>query len=168
MSRTLRLAAALAVACLAFLGMAGVANALTYTGGAITTGQNVPPGSADVLSGTGFTPDTTVTVTLGAEVLGSVLVAPDGTFSLSYTTPTACGSYTITATNGIETQTTTLTVACATTPAGSLPYTGNDSSLPARPDRCGPARRRCDRDADRAQAQPAPRARQGRRLSLRH
>lgn len=130
MSRTLRLAAALAVACLAFLGMAGVANAQAYTGGTLTTGQNVQPGSSDVLSGKGFTPDTTVTVTLGSEVLGEVLVAADGTFSLGYTVPTACGNYTITATNGIETQTTTLTVACAASTSGALPYTGNDSSLP--------------------------------------
>jgi LPXTG-motif cell wall-anchored protein len=130
MTRTLRLAAALAVACIAFFGVAGVAGAATYAAGAISTGQNVQPGSSDVLSGTGFTPDTTVTVTLGTEVLGEVLVAADGTFSLSYTVPTACGSYTLTATNGIETQTTTLTVACAASTTGSLPYTGNDSSLP--------------------------------------
>jgi LPXTG-motif cell wall-anchored protein len=131
MTRSLRFTAALAVACLAFFGVAGVAGAVTYSAAAVTTGQNVQPGSTDVASGTGFTPDTTVTVTLGAEVLGSVLVASDGTFSLSYTTPTTCGSYTLTATNGIESQTTTLTVACAAAvTTGSLPYTGNDSSLP--------------------------------------
>lgn len=132
MTRTLKFAVALAVGCLAFLGLAGVANAQTYTGATVTTGQNVAAGSTDQVTGSGFTPGTTVTVTLGAEVLGAVLVAPDGGFSLSYTVPTTCGNYSLTATNGVQTQTTTLVVACAAaaTTAGSLPYTGTNSSMP--------------------------------------
>jgi LPXTG-motif cell wall-anchored protein len=128
MTRMLRLAIGLCVAALVTLGVAGVASAQTppaYT-------PAISGANGHTVTGSGFTPGTTVTVTLGSQVLGEVLVAANGTFSLPFTPPTACGTYTLTATNGTQTTTSTITVQCASgvTPAGVLPKTGSNSSLP--------------------------------------
>ncbi len=133
MTRALRLAVALFIAAVATLGFASAASAQTtdYPTEACTATGSVQPG-ADVSFGcTGFPPGSTVTVTLGSEVLGEVVVAPDGTLGLNFAAPTECGTYTLTATDGVTTQSTNFTVACAAAvTTGSLPYTGNDSSLP--------------------------------------
>jgi LPXTG-motif cell wall-anchored protein len=154
MKRTLRVALALLLAAFLTVALVGPAGAQSNGNGpvngnrpcngqgngngsgngdycteSLTTNSPVGPGVANEVIGSGFTPGTTVTVTLGDTVIGTVVVGPDGTFTLGYTTPMTCGTYTITATNGFETQTTTLVVTCTAT-AGALPYTGNSTSLP--------------------------------------
>jgi LPXTG-motif cell wall-anchored protein len=131
MMRALRLAVALTVAALVTIGFAGAASAITadYPTEACAATTDVDPGETVELECTGFPPGTTVTVSLDAEVLGEVVVADDGSVVFDFPAP-ACGTYTLSVSDGTTTQSTTLTVACAVSAAGTLPYTGTDSSLP--------------------------------------
>jgi LPXTG-motif cell wall-anchored protein len=132
MKRALRIALALTVAALVSLGLAGAAGAQSadYPTEACTATTNVAPGAPVTVDCSGFPPGSTVILSLDGEVLGEVLVAPDGSLTTEFPAPAECGTYTLTATDGVTTQTTTIVVACAAATTGALPYTGNDSTLP--------------------------------------
>lgn len=136
--RALRLAVALTVAALVTVGFAGAANAQAtgddYPTEVCAVTNNVQPSATVSLECTGFPAGTTVTITLDGQVLGEAVVAADGTIAFSFPAPATCGNYALAVTDGATTQATTLTIACspaaAVTTAGTLPYTGSDSSLP--------------------------------------
>ena len=94
----------------------------------------VPPGVTVIISGSGFPPNCTITITLGSgQVLGETISDANGDFTFSFPAPDECGAYTVTASDGVNSQAVDFTVACAATPvspAGVLPYTGSGSSLP--------------------------------------
>ena len=134
MTRTFRLAAALAVACLAFLGMAGAAGAATYTGATMTlSSATVAPDGSLTVSGTNFLPSSPVTVTVASTpvVVGTPTTSATGAWSLTFAAPTEVGAHTVTATDGVNTLVVNFEVAAAAaTTTGALPYTGTNSSLP--------------------------------------
>jgi LPXTG-motif cell wall-anchored protein len=141
--RVLRLTIGLMAAALVTLGFAGVASAQTadcpYGGcptNLVLSSSVVAPGGTVTVSGEGFLPDHDVTISLGAEVLGETMTNGEGAFSAQVTVPTQPGTYTITATDGVNVLSAQVTVAAgasnagSVSPSGTLPYTGSDSSLP--------------------------------------
>jgi LPXTG-motif cell wall-anchored protein len=140
MTRTFRFAAALAVACAAFLGMAGVASAQdSYTAATLTVDRTtVEPCGTINLVGENFLPDTSVSVVVGSTAAGPVLSDGTGRWTLAVTAPCEVGPFTVTASDGVNSITVAFEVLAAAaggtptgvTPSGALPYTGNDSSIP--------------------------------------
>ena len=134
MKQITRVALVLVVAALATLGLAGTASAQSYTGAvASASASSVAPGGDVTISGENFLPNATVTVTWGDTVLGTTTTDDDGSFSFTFAAPTEVGAHTVTATDGVNTVTVSFEVVGAAAPvtgAGTLPYTGNDSSLP--------------------------------------
>ena len=128
-----------AVAALLMLGFSSTAGAQTvvppnYPPVTCTVQVIISNGSVTVIiTCTGFTPGVTITITIDGEVAGESVVAPDGTAVLS-DTGLACGPHEFSATDGTTTVDGTFDVACEpgapVQPAGTLPYTGNDSTLP--------------------------------------
>jgi LPXTG-motif cell wall-anchored protein len=101
----------------------------------------VLPGGTVIIQGSGFLPNAPVTVTVASDpyVAGTPMTDGSGTFSLSFAAPTEVGQHTITATDGTNTISIPFEVSAsgaattgtpAVTPGGTLPYTGNDSSIP--------------------------------------
>jgi|GEM_PF-1656160 len=148
MSKILRAIAALALVTVGLVSFAGAASAQEYSGVAI----EAPP-TAEVLglvtvTFVGFPGDTSIaftltrtatgstTVDLGSTTvdLGSTTSAADGSGTLTFRMPAECGSYTLEATGGGVSRSTTITAPCATTGpatpvrAGALPYTGTESA----------------------------------------
>src|SRR5467141_111864 len=66
-------------------------------------------GTTVAVSGTGFAPLTTITITIGSTVLATTTTDSAGIFATTFTAPTA-GSYTVTASNGTQSAWATLTV----------------------------------------------------------
>jgi LPXTG-motif cell wall-anchored protein len=143
--RLLRLTLGLVTAAIITLGFTSAANAQSIVincpyGGCVNniTINNfiVLPGGVIVLNGSGFLPNAVVTVTVASTptVVGTPTTNAEGAFTLSFDAPTEPGAHTITATDGVNTQVIAFTVegetAAAVDSAGSLPYTGSDSSVP--------------------------------------
>lgn len=151
MKRLLRLTLGLLAAAIVTLGFTAAASAQSltincYTGATCITNVtinnfNVAPGGVVVINGSGFFVNTTVTVIVASEptVVGTPMSDSTGSFTLSFAAPTEPGEHTITATDGTNTQVLGFTVtaadgtasAGAVNAAGTLPYTGSGSSLPA-------------------------------------
>jgi LPXTG-motif cell wall-anchored protein len=143
--RLLRLTIAILAAATATLGFTAVAGAQTvvvncYSGATCNTyitinNFNVAPGGTIVLNGYNFLAESPVTVTVASDpyVAGTPVTDADGNFELTFTAPTEAGEHTVTASDGTNTQVLTFTVVAATAvnAAGTLPYTGSSSSLPA-------------------------------------
>ncbi len=141
MSKILRAIAALALVTVGLVSFAGAASAQEYSGVAI----EAPP-TAEVLglvtvTFVGFPGDTSIAFTLTRTATGSTTVdlgsttsAADGSGTLTFRMPAECGSYTLEATGGGVSRSTTITAPCATTGpatpvrAGALPYTGTESA----------------------------------------
>ncbi|HEY6531139.1 MAG TPA: LPXTG cell wall anchor domain-containing protein [Acidimicrobiales bacterium] len=95
----------------------------------------VPPGVTVTITGSGFLPNCTIVITLGPSgtVLGETVSDANGNFSFDFPAPQQPGTYSVTASDGVNAQTVEFTVVAAATPvegAGTLPYTGNSSSIP--------------------------------------
>jgi LPXTG-motif cell wall-anchored protein len=114
------------------LGGATAAQALTYGGGTITAPPTVVPGGQLVLSGTGFPPNTPITITIdpGGTVITGVVTDANGNYTTTITAPTGAGTYTITASGGGVTTSTTITVAAS---GPVLPNTGSSSPMKLAP-----------------------------------
>ena len=148
MKRLLRLSFGLIAALTLTLGFTTAASAQTTINivnyGNLTIIINnitVLPGGTVIIMGSGFIPNSTVTVTVASDpyVAGTPTADSSGSFTLSFAAPTEVGSHTITATDGTNTLAIPFEVSAAgaattgtpaVTPGGTLPYTGSDSSLP--------------------------------------
>jgi LPXTG-motif cell wall-anchored protein len=125
---TVALLVAVAVSALS----ATTAGALTYTPPAIETKPCAAPSEAMTLNGSGFVPGAVAEISLGGNVLGTVVVSPSGTFSFGLTAPNATGTYQLTASDGTNNLSTTFRVATNCSGGGGggggLPYTGTSST----------------------------------------
>ena len=135
MKRVMMAVAGAAAALLMTLGFSTAAGAQEYTGATLVVPITVSPGENMTVSGTGFLPNAPVTVTVASTptVVGTPMTDGDGNWTLTFAAPTEPGVHTITASDGTNVITGTFTVVAAgtaVTPAGTLPYTGSDSSLP--------------------------------------
>jgi hypothetical protein len=139
MSKLMRAAGAVVVALLAVFAFAGPASAQAvaedeYPDAVCTIEITITPdGIRIVIECVGFPPGVTVTITIDGEVLGEFVVAPDGTVSAEGLIPNDCEEHTVTVSGGGVTRTSTFQgTNCPAAPvqAGTLPFTGSDSSLP--------------------------------------
>ena len=73
-----------------------------------------PVGTAVTVTGTGFAANTMVIVTYDGTQVATSTIAADGTFSVTLTPSGVAGSHTITATDGINTATSTFTITTVT------------------------------------------------------
>ena len=73
-----------------------------------------PVGTTVTVTGTGFAANTTVIVTYDGTQVATSTIAADGTFSVTLTPSGVAGSHTITATDGINTATSTFTITTVT------------------------------------------------------
>jgi LPXTG-motif cell wall-anchored protein len=131
--------AALIVSLLMVFGVlvsgAGAASALTYPSHATLTVNDPNPkcGQTVDVVGTGYLPNTLVTVSVGGSVVGTVMTDDQGSFTFPYTLPVPCvdGEQIIRATDGTTDLTVTVTVSSTTettvTP-GNLPRTGSSGT----------------------------------------
>lgn len=129
-----RLGLTLAVALTVVVSCVGAASAQQYPPadeGQQISDTTLMPGQPFTVSGGGFKPNTEVTVTFDATVLGRVLTRPDGTFSITVTTPADAspGRHTITSTGtapdgSIRRLTSIVTVLGTVATRGPLPRTG--------------------------------------------
>ena len=113
------------------LGGASAATAADYGGGTLTGPGTATPGGTMALAGTGFLPNTPITITVapgGVTVTGNSTNG-SGAFSASVPAPSTAGTYTVTATDGVNTSSTSVVVS-ASGGGSALPVTGNSSSLP--------------------------------------
>lgn len=134
MSRALRTVIALALAVLATVSFTAVAGAQPYTGATFTGSTTVAqPGQDITFSGTGFKPNSPITVTVDSVVYNLTSDAL-GAFSIRVPAPRVPGAYEATATDGTTSLVFLFQVAGATgtgavpVQAGSLPYTGGNSA----------------------------------------
>ena len=131
MTKLTRSIAALALVLAGLFAFAGTASAQEYSGATLET-----PPTAEVLGEVttrcvGFPPDTDVTFTLNGTTLGTVMTDGAGDCSFTFEMPAECGTYTLVATGGGVSRSSTITVPCpapAPVAAGALPYTGGDSA----------------------------------------
>jgi hypothetical protein len=137
---------------LAVSGAIGVIALLAWSGTAFAYGPTnltqistssaiVDPCGATSVSGSGFQPGETVTLTLGGsnKVVGTVTADPNGSFTTNVTIPsgTSPGNYTITSTGSAgDTSSTTITVGSGgcgqpvlTSSTSGLAFTGADIAL---------------------------------------
>jgi LPXTG-motif cell wall-anchored protein len=143
--RLLRLTLGLVTAAIITLGFSSAASAQTtiiincYTGATCITNITlntfiVAPGGRLVIEGSAFMPDSPVTVTVASTptVVGTPITDAEGNFSLAFNAPTELGDHTVTASDGTNTLVLGFTVvaADAVDAAGTLPYTGSNSSVP--------------------------------------
>lgn len=140
---TRRIGLTLAGVLLVLLPLAGAASAQNYPPadeGQQVSDTQLTPGEPFTVSGGGFAPGSDVTVRFDAQVLGTVLVRPNGTFSGQFTTPQNAtpGTHTISSTgrapDGTQRvlRTTVQVLAAAGAPqrAGTLPRTGTGLTMP--------------------------------------
>ena len=131
---------ALFVAALLGLGLmvtgSGTAGAVDYPSNATLTVNDPNPvcGQTVNVTGTGFLPNTLVTITIAGQVVGTVMSDANGNFTFPYTLPVPCvdGEQTIRATDGTNTLLVNINVSSTTqtTVSGTLPRTGSsDTSL---------------------------------------
>lgn len=134
-SRTLRLLLAACAAGLALLVVAPAAQAQPgYEGGTTFTVSNPSPGcgSSVTLTGTGFAPNASVTLTeQGRGTIGTVTTDANGNFSFVWTVPQPCtpGTVVITASDGTTVMSVSITIGetgGAPSPV-TLPRTGSDN-----------------------------------------
>ena len=113
------------------LGGASAATAADYGGGTLTGPGTATPGGTMALSGTGFLPNAPITITInpGGVVVTGISSNGSGSFSASVAAPSNAGNYTISATDGVNTSSTSVVVS-ASGGGSALPVTGNSSSLP--------------------------------------
>jgi hypothetical protein len=141
-TRPTRLIGALFVALILGLGLLlagpGTAGAVDYPSDATLTVNDPTPSCGQTVDvvGTGFLPDTLVTITIGGQVVGTVTSDANGNFTFPYTLPDACvdGEQTIRATDGTNTLLVSITVSsttratATTTASGNLPVTGSSGT----------------------------------------
>jgi len=117
--------------------LAGPAGALDYPGKSTLTVNDPTPkcGQTVDVVGTGFLPDTLVTVTVGGKVVGTITTDDQGSFTFPYVVPDPCvdgEQQTITATDGTNTLTVDITLSATTAttlaPSGNLPRTGSSDT----------------------------------------
>lgn len=108
--------------------VAGTAGAVSYTPPAIDTKPVTPPSGEMTLNGTGFIPNSTVTITIDGVPLGTTTVSPSGTFSFNFQAPSNLGTYQLSATDGTNDLTTSFRVTTGGGGGGELPFTGSSSS----------------------------------------
>jgi LPXTG-motif cell wall-anchored protein len=131
-TRSIRLVFAVLAAGLALFLAAPAAHA-QYEGGSTLT-VNIPNptcGQTVIVTGSGFLPDTEVTLTIGGSVIGTATTDAEGDFSFPYTVPANCSSGTvvISASDGVTVLTVSLAVGAPTpAPSTTLPRTGSDNS----------------------------------------
>ena len=120
----------LLAACTAALVLGSATMASAYSGGTVTGPGTVAPGGSINLTGSGFGPNTPITITIsgGTVITGNVTDA-SGNWTASIPAPNNLGTYTITVSGGQTTGSTTVTVA-ASGGGGGLPVTGSSNSLP--------------------------------------
>jgi len=132
-NRSLRAAAALLIAILALALPAGVAFAQSYPSTPTLTVDQpvVPPCTKIVLTGTGFLPNTVVTITVDGTVVGTVTTDDQGSYTFPYTV--SCSEVdgavlTFTGNDGTNILSVSVRIEAAaatpTTAAGNLPKTG--------------------------------------------
>jgi len=139
-NRTAALIVSLLVVFGALVTGAAAVSALTYPTDATLTVNDPTPSCGQTVQvvGTGFLPNTEVTVSIGGKTVGTAMTDADGNFTFPYTLPTPCdaGEQIIRATDGTNTllvsisvSSTTETTATPTTVAtGSLPVTGSSGT----------------------------------------
>jgi hypothetical protein len=131
-TRPLRVAAVLLIAFLALALPATAAVAQSYPSTPTLTVNKpvVAPCGTVVLTGTGFLPDSLVTITVDGTVIGTVMSDGNGDYTFNYTVPCSAVDgevLTFTGNDGTNILSVTVTVeisAVTTTTAGSLPKTG--------------------------------------------
>jgi LPXTG-motif cell wall-anchored protein len=113
------------------LGGASAVSAANYGGGTLTGPGTATPGGTMALSGTGFLPNAPITITInpGGVVVTGISSNGSGSFSASVTAPSNAGTYTVSATDGVNTSSTSVVVS-ASGGGSALPVTGNSSSFP--------------------------------------
>lgn len=113
------------------LGTAALAGAQAYSGATVTAPGTVVPGGSLTLSGSGFAPNTPVTITInpGGTVITGVVTDGSGNWTTTNTAPTGSGTFTATVTDGTTTATTNFIVGAASGGGASLPKTGTSNSL---------------------------------------
>ena len=131
-NRPLRATAALLIALLAVALPATAAVAQSYPSTPTLTVDQpvVAPCTTIVLTGTGFLPDTLVTITVDGKVIGTVMTDGQGNYTFTYTV--SCSEVdgavlTFTGNDGTNVLSVSVTVEAAavtTTTAGTLPKTG--------------------------------------------
>jgi LPXTG-motif cell wall-anchored protein len=113
---------------------AGASSALTYPANATLTVNNPTPKCGETVNvvGTGFLPNTEVTITISGVVVGTAMTDDKGNFTFPYTVPTPCidGKQLIRATDGTNTLLVNITVLSTTQTraTGSLPRTGSSGT----------------------------------------
>lgn len=138
---TRRIGLTLAGVLLVLLPLAGAASAQSYPPadeGQQVSDTQLTPGEPFTVSGGGFAPGSDVTVRFDAQVLGTVLVRPNGTFSGTFTTPenASPGTHTITSTGRAPDGTqrvlrsTVQVLGAAVNRTGTLPRTGTGLTMP--------------------------------------
>jgi LPXTG-motif cell wall-anchored protein len=117
------------------LGSATLAQAQTYGGGTIVAPPAPAPGGTMQISGTGFPPNTPITVTVGGTTITGIVTDASGSWVATVPVPTTPGVYTITATDGTTTSSTTVTVGGSSSGGGGtiLPNTGSSSPMKLAP-----------------------------------
>jgi hypothetical protein len=131
--RNIRRYLMVAIAALTLLGMGSAAHA-QYQGDATLTVSDPSPtcGETVVITGTGFLPNAEVVLSIGDTEIGTVTSDAEGNFTFDYVTSCAAtGNVVITATDGTNVLTVSLTVGGTATPpttAGTLTPTGSDST----------------------------------------
>lgn len=110
------------------LGTAAIAQARTYGGGTVVAPPNPAPGGTMQISGTGFAPNSPITVTIGGTTVTRIVTNASGNWTATVSVPSGAGTYTVTATDGVTTARTTFMVAAGSGSA-VLPSTGSSSSL---------------------------------------
>lgn len=121
------------------LGGASAAQAQDYgpPPGISVDNSTVVQGGNVTVRGTACLPGASVTVSMNGSVVGTAVVAADGTWVLTFAVPTttAPGAYSVSETgcvNGGGQLSTSVTVLGATVTAGTLPYTGSSTEMPIR------------------------------------
>ena len=151
MTKTIRAIAALALILAGLFAFAGTAGAQQFPPGpppgvppvnppidapGYQLAQIIVPPRAEALGEVtvrcvGFPPDTEVTFTLDGEFLGTTTTDANGDCTFTFTMPDRCGTFTLVASGGGVTRTSTIEVPCPAAPvraAGALPFTGGDSA----------------------------------------
>ena len=141
-NRTAALIVSLLVVFGALVTGAAAVSALTYPTDATLTVNDPTPSCGQTVQvvGTGFLPNTEVTVSIAGQTVGTVMTDADGNFTFPYTLPTPCdaGDQVIRATDGTNTllvsvtvsstTETTATSTSTTVATGSLPVTGSSGT----------------------------------------
>lgn len=139
-SRSAQLIAMIAMAVAMILGTSALASAQEYPGGTSFTANDTNPecGTPVTLTGTGFTPDATVTLTHEGKSIGTVTADASGNFTFVWTPDCSLsGNQVVTANDGTHNMSITLAVRGKGTPPAPpttvqpvtpLPRTGSSST----------------------------------------